>query len=403
MDKNQYADLVKGKGLVLITGKKGSGKSHLATKIISSIRAIYPDHPVYSNITGLKIDGVLPAPADWHDAPNNCTIFYDEVQLESWADNSNTKINSDARVKDMTLIRKQNKNIVLMTQDPMFIHSALRRLVDYHYHLSHPFKDGKPKVFYFHGAHSDIDDKGSYKTHAMETFMYELDKETSSLYQSIDETAVHDQKKKIPKKIIYGIIGIILLILVGIPLFIFGAKIVGGFIWGKKDNNPNKTQSTTSAVEPVGNAVNTVANGVNASVPVDYQTQQLIEQRKLYEKYLPKYTVEVANDDAVRPQGFIMVGGHCTAYNMFGDGLMIEQSECIKMLNNPALRPHPRYNKDQQNQQNLKYGQMQNDYFSTSIDDTLKDVTKPVTLDTANNGSNIGIKDVPKNNEVLSR
>lgn len=342
MNSKEYADLVKGKGLVLITGKKGSGKSHLATKIINSLREVYPDHKVYADITGLKIDGVEQSPDDWHDAPSNCTIFYDEIQLKAWADNSNTKISSDARVKDMTLIRKQNKNIVLMTQDPMFIHSALRRLVDYHYHLSHPFKDGKPKVFYFHGAHSDIDEKGQYKSHAMETFTHELDKDTSALYQSIDDNAVHDQKKKIPKKIIYGAIGIAALILIGIPLFLWGASIVKGFIWGDKHNTQTGQQTTASAVAPMATAANSMQNGVTASAPLDYQNQQLLEQRKLHEKYLPGYTVEVANDDVVRPQGFMLVNGRCTAYNMYGDGLIIDQKDCIKMLKNPALRPHPR-------------------------------------------------------------
>ena len=342
MNNQQYADLVKGKGLVLITGKKGSGKSHLCTKVINSIREVYPEHPVYADITGLKVEGVLPAPDDWHDLPNNCTCFYDEIQLKDWANNSNTKINSDKRVSDMTLLRKRNINIVLITQDPMFIHSALRRLVDYHYHISHPFKDGKPKVFYFHGAHSDIDDKGTYKSHAMETFTHELDKETSALYDSIEVGAQHDQKKKIPKKIIYGVIGIAALILIGIPLFIFGAKIVGGFIWGKKDNSAGQNQTVASSAAPIANTVNTMQNGVNASAPVDYQAQQAIAQKALHEKYLPSYTVEVANDDAVRPQGFMMVNGRCTAYNMYGDGLIINQKDCIKMLKNPALRPHPR-------------------------------------------------------------
>ena len=115
--------LIKGQGLVLITGKKGSGKSHFATSQIKYIVDNHPDHAVYADIAGLNIDGVKPSPKDWQDLMDdkgvgNCTIFYDEAQRLEWADNSSTKINSDSRIREMTMIRHANINIVIITQDP---------------------------------------------------------------------------------------------------------------------------------------------------------------------------------------------------------------------------------------------------------------------------------------------
>lgn len=191
---------IKGQGLVLVTGKKGSGKSHFVTNEIKYIIDNFPDHKVFADIDGLNIPGVEKSPDSWLYAPKNSTIIYDEAQRLPWADNSSTKINSDERVREMTMIRHENKNIVLITQDPTFIHSALRKLVDVHYHISHPFKDGKPKVFKFFGAMSQIDDKGTYKNQAVEEFTYKLTDDVSKLYKSVDDDAKHDQKKKNTQK-----------------------------------------------------------------------------------------------------------------------------------------------------------------------------------------------------------
>lgn len=67
-------------------------------------------------------------------------------------------------------------------------------------------------------------------------------------------------------------------------------------------------------------------------------------------------------------------------------------SDCINYYQNYQLTKH-KY------QWRAKHSKFFDDWALSD----LKGVTKPVTLDTANNGSNIGIKDVPKNNEVLSR
>lgn len=345
-----YADMVKGKGLVLVTGKKGSGKSHFVTKIISDIRKKYPEHRVFADITGLKIDGVEPSPDDWRDAPNNCTIIYDEAQLLEWADNSSTKIKSDERVANMTLIRKQNKNIVLITQDPMFIHSVLRKLVDYHYHISHPFKDGRPKVFYFHGAMDTIDPKGYYQKQAMETFMHTLDKETSQLYESIEPDANHDQVKKYPKKIIYMIVFIVFLILFLIPAGIWGISKVYNVIMNREEVVQNASDITNQSIgtgSAIATSADTLQNGVKVTGASgfsddDVENKRIYLQQQAEKKYLEPYTVEVAEFDTVRPAIVAQMGDTCIAYNQFGDKLRIDDNLCKSMLKEYGIKPKAR-------------------------------------------------------------
>lgn len=340
--------LIKGKGLVLITGKKGSGKSHFATSQVKYIRDNFPDHPVYADIAGLNIEGVLPSPDDWQTLLDengiaNATIFYDEAQLLAWADNSNTKISSDERIKNMTMIRHANLNIVIMTQHPTFVHPVLRHLVDVHYHISHPFKDGKPKVFEFTGAMNTIDDKGAYQAHAVETFTHKLDKETSALYKSVEDGANHDQKRKIPKRIIYMICGVVAIILLGIPIGIWGISKVYGFIGGAEERSSemlNNTQDNASTI--TGNNANGASgfNQDNPTVNPDQLSKAQLDE--LYKKYLDDYTVEVAAHDAIRPDSIVAMGDKCIAYNMYGDRLNIAQNKCFDMLANPETRPHKR-------------------------------------------------------------
>lgn len=334
--------LIKGKGLVLITGKKGSGKSHFATAQIKYLVDNFPDHPVYADIAGLNIPGVRPSPDDWQtllDENNvaNATIFYDEAQLLEWADNSNTKISSDNRIKFMTMIRHANLNIVVMTQHPTFIHPVLRHLVDVHYHLSHPFKDGKPKVFEFTGSMNTIDDKGAYQAHAVETFTHKLDKETSALYKSVEDGATHDQKRKIPKRIIYMTIFVGLLLLLAIPAGIYGVRVAYNFINGAKGQGEEITEQAkaVSSGEPVA---------VSGFKHPSAEAPQLsnAELDALYKKYLDDYTVEVASHDAVRPDSIMASGGKCMAYNMYGDGLNIPYDKCMGMLLDPSTRPKKR-------------------------------------------------------------
>ena len=333
--------LIKGQGLVLITGKKGSGKSHFATSQIKYIVDNHPDHAVYADIAGLNIDGVKPSPKDWQDLMDdrgvgNCTIFYDEAQRLEWADNSSTKINSDPRIREMTMIRHANINIVIITQDPTFVHSALRKLVDVHYHVSHPFKDGKPKVFKFTGAMSTIDDKGAYKAYATEEFTHKLDKETSQLYKSVDDGATHDQKKSIPKKVKIMIAVVIFMILVAIPAGIWGVGKVYGFIAGAEDRGDEMMSETTENVETITGG----SNGTPELPTTEGITEAELEA--LHKKYLDEYTAEVAAHDAVRPDSIIAMNGTCRAYNMYGDGLNITNEKCFDMLENPETRPHKR-------------------------------------------------------------
>lgn len=69
--------------ITLITATPGSGKTLYAIKLIFDY--LNQGRPVYTNILGLKIDGVrlfnisTPKLHDWRDLPNGSVIVYDEA------------------------------------------------------------------------------------------------------------------------------------------------------------------------------------------------------------------------------------------------------------------------------------------------------------------------------------
>ena len=64
--------------LTLITGVPGSGKSLRAVYELK--KALDAGRPCYSDIEGLNMPGVLPAPDDWRTTPEGSFIVYDEAQ-----------------------------------------------------------------------------------------------------------------------------------------------------------------------------------------------------------------------------------------------------------------------------------------------------------------------------------
>lgn len=320
--------LIIGRQLVLVTGQIGSGKTHFCVSAVQAIRLNHPEIPVYSDIAGLNIEGVLPSPDDWHDVPVNSIVFYDEAQKLEWFSNSNRRINSDNRVTDLTTVRHDGITIVFITQDPSFLHTALTKLIKTHYHVSNPFENGKPKVFEFNRAVRAIDDKGRYQSQATNQFTHNLDKEVFPLYKSVEDGAVHKKTRKRPKKVYYMIALVIVLLLVAIPVLFTAIKTVYGFINGSDDD--------TTVVAPS----NSPMDAINPTSAVSVGGEgNFIARKDLYDKFLEKDIIDIAADENIRPSMVIQSSTDCKVYNHFGNRLMLSVEECNMMSDDPTYIP----------------------------------------------------------------
>ena len=196
---------------------------------------------------------------------------------------------------------------------------------------------------------STIDDKGAWKAHAVESFTHKLDKDISKLYKSVEDGASHDQKRKIPKRVLYMIGAVIAIILIGIPVGIWGIGKVYGFINSADERSEAMLDNTKDSAETITSGGANGASGFNDPSMVNPEQLSKAQLDELYKKYLDEYTVEVAANDAIRPDSIMSMNGKCRAYNMYGDGLNITQDKCFDMLNNPETRPHKRTAKQAMN------------------------------------------------------
>lgn len=107
--------------ITLITGTPGSGKTlYAVTKMLDEIKS-KPERPIYSDIIGLNVEGIFPAPDDWRKAEKGALIIYDEVQFREAYQRARGKTRFDF-ILQLTTHRHDGYDIWIITQSSKFIH-----------------------------------------------------------------------------------------------------------------------------------------------------------------------------------------------------------------------------------------------------------------------------------------
>lgn len=181
--------------ITLITAPPGSGKTLLAVKMIRDARA--KGRAVFSDIAGLNIEGVQPAPADWRETPEGSLVVYDEAQ-GLFPSTGKPGRPDDLRLQALEVHRHTGHDLVFITQAPTFIHHHIRKLVGEHKHLHRAMGRKGAIIFTWENQVGDADDYHSRNKANQENFTYP--KELFSLYKS---ATVHTHKFKIPSKLLW--------------------------------------------------------------------------------------------------------------------------------------------------------------------------------------------------------
>lgn len=201
----------------------------------------------------------------------------------------------------------------------------------------------------------NIDAKGVYQSHAIESFIYELDKDTAKLYKSVDDDAKHDQKRVFPKRIKYMIAFIVFLVLVLIPLGFFGMKIVGSFIFGAKDR-AEKEMAEIKENQANPKSDNVVVNGVSSTLnqanPIDDKAKREHFEKTIdYVKYNVNkpyepidYTGYYRIKDVPILSGCAIFNNKCTCYSQQMTRLDMSTKDCKRYMAgdkpfNPFIEP----------------------------------------------------------------
>ena len=305
--------------MFLISAVPGSGKT---LRIVGKILKMQsendkaeaegkPRRRIYSNVKGLVIPGVEPAPDDWRDTPQNSIVIYDEAQ-EIFPATGSSGISKDERVTAMTTHRHTGHDLYFLTQDPIFLDATLRKLVGTHEHLWRASSLQAATVYTWDGHQSSPMSSTALKTADESTWAFP--KAHYAFYKSASH---HTHKFVMPKKILF--LGIALL------------AVVVGFAWlmfGRADSFSVLRKAlpghAASVSEEGAAAPGAVAAKGSAKRPDSWQAAES----------LPALS------------GCAMLSNSCRAWNAEGQQLDISRAECLNLCLGPMPLDFSDYKKN---------------------------------------------------------
>ncbi|MCJ8163193.1 zonular occludens toxin domain-containing protein [Acinetobacter zhairhuonensis] len=187
----------------------------------AKLNKLKPVRQIYTDIKGLKIEFVLPAPDDWRTTPKGSIIFYDEVQdREPYRFVGNVP-SRDQMILDIAKIGHTDKDMYLITQDPDNLNKSLRKIVDKLYFVKRPPQNFDCcSVYVFPKWLSDPSAAADSQREPKKYISNEVIGYKQAIYDLYESASSHESiKKKFPKK--WVIVGILILIFFGFIVFGF--------------------------------------------------------------------------------------------------------------------------------------------------------------------------------------
>lgn len=181
----------------LITGGIGTGKSLWTVEQLFKEHEKTPERKIYTDITGIKHTGILKAPDDWREIPNNSLIVYDEVQYRELFSRHNSK--RDKQILDLTTIRKRGIELWLITQRARFLNADVLGLVNEHVHLE---RVGQKVSNVYIWQEAELNITKTKKMFAFEKYRWAYPEHIFGFYESIQPDAKHNKRSYLNKSII---------------------------------------------------------------------------------------------------------------------------------------------------------------------------------------------------------
>lgn len=363
-----------------------------------TLAVLFPVRQIYSDINGLKIENVLPAPIDWRDTPNGSIIYYDEIRRKPPYNFVSKQPSRDPIILGMSEVRHTDKDVYLISQDAEDLNVSLRQLIDKLYFVKRPPQNPKACAVYTFDQwlgrpRAAADSKRDPKKYVnYELVVYK--KKIFALYKSASSHT--SMKFSINWKVfayIFAFLIIVSLVLIGfmkIPIFqYFGSAI--SQMTGKEDNSLSKistgdlstsqpTQKTMASEYEMTNKIKQcidqfgwTADQCRQSLDPSYQQQQQLQQQASTRNdlqtvvfdYNPNSPYDVNYEPQLQPTDFprfknaIVFNGKCTPYSQQGTVMQgVSSSDCFRLAKGD--RPFDYFVQPQQQLQQPQQFQQQN-------------------------------------------
>lgn len=289
----------------LITSAPGSGKTLLAMWMICQF--VEQQRPVYTNIDGVTLKGVLPLPesTDWRDCVEGAVVIYDEAhkfsQLQA---KGSEKLSRDPQLMEMNESRHKHYTLIFITQTPEYLHKHVLGLINMHYSL-YRMSGWEQCQIYAWNEYNAYHKSESSRNSAFVNEKWDYDKSLYDTYISADAGKDHKNKRIVPKNVYRQYLK---------AAGFFGAAIV--FLILFLMTGKTTTSNAAESVESVGTITDTVTNPINQPNQTQPQTAQ------------QSSPVTPVFDDYQRPAMTVVKDGQCIAKNMYGYVLPIDQDQC---------------------------------------------------------------------------
>lgn len=273
-----------------------------------------PVRTIYTNINNLKIPFTRALTYDWRDCPDGSIIVIDEVQLVPPYDNHKDK-NNDV-VQSLTIHRHRGFDFYFITQSPTLLHPTVKVLVGVHYHLTRPY--GMTTIVYQFGRATDNPSAIVNKRSVETKFQFRPQDRIFKLYKS---TTINTHQKRFPK----GVFFFVFWVVAGIAFFFYNFSddpLKNSTVFGDGEKKLVEAEA-----EPVLPGAEQEAQSYEQFEEVQRSEQ---ERRRiyLYQKELPSDYEIRRNNPALQIRGVVEARGKCTAYNAYGDMMILSNDEC---------------------------------------------------------------------------
>lgn len=345
----------------VITGQPRNGKSQYALKLIfDDIRENdklekegKERRPIFADIAGInapKTPTQLPdvqfvpmdkkiwfgdyitAPEEVPDGywcpPPNSIFYFDESHKLEWVKDSSGSVSKNPTTISLNEHGHIGHDIKLITQFSNYIHTHIRGLVQYHYHVKRVHGARFAWVYKWDEFQLNPRTKVALDN-CFEKDKFFFKKKYQDAYQSASSHS----------KIKFKIPGVLIPFMIGIPLLL-------ALLWyvGKDsmfaDHLSDDEVLTVETQEPTELHSDISPDDVSEPEP-----EQLTDEQLRY-KYLPKHIAVMAHNEEIRPAMVVSnANGSCAAYNKYGEILLITDSLCYQMISNSAMIPKPRQKK----------------------------------------------------------
>lgn len=228
--------------LEIVTGLPGASKTLHTIQHVEELRKSSGREVFYSGIAELTLPWTEIDPKEWMKTPPGSLIVIDEAQ-RVFRPSAITK-DPQPWITELETIRHGGRNMVLITQHPNLLHTNVRKLAGKHFHIIRALGSHNAVMHEFDGVRESVNKSASRRDSVKHVLRFP--KEVFGWYKSAE---VHTVKRRLPKRLIFMIVGPIV-------------AIVGGVIGIRMLLHPNgaSTPAAQSATAP-GAVANPNASG----------------------------------------------------------------------------------------------------------------------------------------------